>query len=96
MIPGDVVVLDGGEISLTNQIDGSEISLDAQIDGGEIGSTTVIAPALQDKTVTPADAEQVVTPDTSSGFYGLSSVTVEAIPSNYGRITWNGHVLTVS
>lgn len=53
-------------------------------------------PVLQEKTVTPADTEITVTPD--SGYDGLSAVTVEAItiPSNYGRIDWNGSFLTVS
>lgn len=85
MIAGDIVVLDGGEIILENVVD-----------GGEIGSTTAIVPLLQAKTITPSEVEQTVLPDTSSGYFGLSSVTVEAIPSNYGRITWNGHILTVS
>lgn len=50
---------------------------------------------LQTKTVTPTKSQQTVSPDT--GYYGLSSVTVNAIPQNYAdvsRVTANaGDVL---
>lgn len=41
--------------------------------------------SLQSKTATPTKAQQSITPD--SGYYGLSDVTVAAIPSNYQDVT---------
>lgn len=81
-IYGDHVAIDGGEIIIA-----------ALIDGGEISSTTYVTPNLQNKTVTPTDYEQVISPD--QGFTGLHTVTVERIPSSYGHILYNGSVLTV-
>lgn len=40
---------------------------------------------LQAKTVTPTKSQQSITPD--AGKYGLSSVTVEAIPNNYQDVS---------
>ena len=47
----------------------------------------------QAKTVTPTDSIQEVVAD--DGYAGLSKVTVNAIPSNYGKILWNGATITV-
>ena len=48
---------------------------------------------VQTKSVEPADAEQIIVAD--AGFVALSKVTVGAIPSNYGKISWNGAYLLV-
>lgn len=40
---------------------------------------------LQSREVTPSTSQQVVTP--ASGYYGLSDVTVKAIPSNYKDVS---------
>ena len=44
-------------------------------------------------TVTPGNDAQVLS---TNGKRMTADVTVGPIPSNYGRITWNGSVLTVS
>ena len=44
-------------------------------------------------TITPTQHEQVL--DTSAKRM-TENITIEPIPSNYGLITWNGSVLTVS
>lgn len=40
---GDIVAVDGGEITLLNLLDGGELALGINIDGGEIGTTTVVS-----------------------------------------------------
>jgi hypothetical protein len=49
---------------------------------------------LQTKHIVAGDEPQVIVAD--AGFVGLSQVVLDAIPSNYGKISWNGAVLTVS
>lgn len=73
----------GGEKDLSLAF-GTKASLSINLKG--------MATAVQSKTATPSGVEQLIVPDAG---YLLSSVTVEAIPSYYGRIGYNGGVLTV-
>jgi hypothetical protein len=63
--------------------------------GGVSLSGGMEAPTIptQEKSAIPTEQKQTIFPDT--GFM-LSAVTVDPIPPNYGKITWNGVTLTVS
>ena len=60
---------------------------------GILSMTQAPSGDFQEKCIVPSDEEQVVTAD--SGHAALSRVTVAAIPSNYGRISFNGYELKV-
>lgn len=49
---------------------------------------------LEKREVIPSDEVQRVTP--GDGYGGLEEVTVAAIPSNYGKITYDGSKILVS
>jgi hypothetical protein len=54
----------------------------------------IIDGRYQDIEVTATQEVQQIEPD--AGYTGFSRVVVNPIPQNYGLITWNGAVLTVS
>lgn len=65
------------KLSLLNSSETVQMSMSGVSGGGNYN--------LQSKKVTPTKSQQSVTPD--SGYYGLSDVTVAAIPSNYQDVS---------
>lgn len=59
----------------------------------EIVSHNTNNPYLGPYVVTPSQSAQVLN---TRDLVCNDNITVEAIPSNYGLITWNGSILTVS
>ena len=59
---------------------------------GPVGSLETVT-----RTYTPTTSQQTETITPSTGYDGIGEidVTVDAIPSNYGRIEWDGAKLTV-
>ena len=43
--------------------------------------------------ITPTDEAQVLQ---TAGKWDRENITIKPIPSNYGRIAWDGHAITVS
>lgn len=95
----------GGGIATFTESGGSAISVveldvsangtyNAPMDTAYSPVVVNVVPTLQSKTITPTQSQQLVTAD--NGYDGLSSVTVNPIPSNYGLITYNGSKLTIS
>ena len=44
-------------------------------------------------TITPTEETQILR---TRNKLDISDITIEPIPTNYGRLTWNGNILTVS
>lgn len=82
---GDTVVLDG-DLSLIIPVDG-ESGIVTKVIGQDLPTytgATIVTPSTSEQVL--ATADKVVT----------RNIVVNPIPSNYGLITWNGSILTVS
>ena len=95
LIYGNAVAIDGGEIELDSMIDGGEIELDNLIDGGEVGVFFSIGgtPYTGETEVTPTEDTQYLL---TQGYFMSANVKVNPIPTNYGKITWDGTKIIVS
>ena len=82
----ELEVLEQQEIDL--EVDGAE-AYDFPVEAKESGYAIYTG----SYTVTPS-AEAQVLPSKDSVL--LQNITIAAIPQNYGLITWNGSILTVS
>ena len=83
-----------GDMSLTNMLDG-DMQISESFDGiaGVLQKVIEVNPYDGDYSVTPSDAEQVLK---TEGKFLSQNVVIGPIPSNYGKIEWNGSVITVS
>lgn len=92
---GDRVVLDGG-LSVNLRLDG-ELSVGFCLDGTPdkvIKITEYDLPVYDGATeITPSNQAQVLQ-TTNKAL--TRNIVINPIPSNYGSITWNGSILTVS
>lgn len=87
-------VVIGGEESIKLQIEGACTLINTA--DGNITSVLKVSdvPAYDGQTVyTPSREAQTVL---TANKLLKDNITIEPIPSNYGLVTWNGQVLTVS
>lgn len=86
-IDANVVV---GSMALDADIGGLDMSIPA-----DVGMTiTIVSGHLEEMSATPSSETQVIVCD--PGFDGISKVTIDPIPSNYGLVTYDGSIITVS
>lgn len=83
----------GGRCTLSQLINGN-CTLSNAIQG-EVGTFTPVLPEgyTGETTITPSESAQTLE---TRGLVLPENITIQPIPSNYGRISWNGSTLTVS
>lgn len=88
----DKIVI-GGDLSLNTKIEG-DAELSIPVDGDPGYHIPLLPDAYAGEYhITPSDEVQVIP---MQFMMASQNVTIDAIPSNYGLISWNGSVLTVS
>lgn len=88
----DTIVI-GGDISLENTLDG-ELTLLNEVDGSPGAFLPLLPEAYTgEMSFTPSAEEQTVE---CKGLMMPENIVIAPIPQNYGLITWNGLVLTIS
>lgn len=87
-------------ISVPMSVAVSEVSVPARLEaGGEIRMEAALAYSINgdpyhgEYEFTPGDEDQTVA---TMNKLMTQNIRIKAIPSNYGKIGWNGSVLTVS
>lgn len=86
------MIILGGDISTTtNKINGEFVTEQVSLSGDiKTGAPQSYAGEYE---FTPTEQEQIIPIE---GKVAGQNITINPIPSNYGRITWDGTTLTVS
>lgn len=86
------MIIIGGDINIEKSV----------IEGEVVTETDVISGAVSISTSPPYRGEYEFTPSAVTqtiaiaGLVAKTDITIDPIPSNYGLITWDGAVITVS
>ncbi len=88
------IKVDEGQIDFLNIMDGDLDSMEV-LEGeyGDFQAVSIVDPYTGPTTFTPTKEEQTIA---AMGKTFDSNVTIQPIPNNYGLITWDGSVITVS
>lgn len=87
------VRIDDGEIEILNTMDATVDTVELEGEYGDFQAVSTVDPYTGPTEITPTQYTQVLP---FAGKTADTDITINPIPSNYGLITWNGAVLTVS